>query len=221
MQPPKVQSVEQIVSDLNPAYQGSIDVINNRRSQIPTQFNAQRQALDAAKVQGFNQINTQANAKGLAFSGIPADEQATYLSTKYLPGLTALSQQENEANLSLDEALARINQEQRLKAMDINQNQQSSLEKYLYNQQQMQWEKEKFAAEQALERSKIAASQSSQATPTAAQYIANWAQQISANTPNYQSNYSWENSGIKAALQANYGISGEDSYKLRKQLLGY
>lgn len=157
MAAPVVQSVEQIISDLNPAYQGQIDVLNQRRAQLPGQFEAQRQALGAEKVQGFNQINNQATGRGMSFSGIPLDEQANYLSTKYLPGLTALTSQENEQNLALDDALAKINQDRRLRAMDTRQSQQKSLEAYLSEQRQMAWEREKFNAQQALERSKMAA----------------------------------------------------------------
>lgn len=156
MAAPVVQSVEQIISDLNPAYQGSIDVINQRRAQIPTMFEAQRQALGAEKVQGFNQINNQATGRGMSFSGIPLDEQANYLSTKYLPGMQQLALQENEQNLALDEALAGINKERRLKAMDIRSNQQSVLERYLAEERERAWQREKFQADQAMERAKMA-----------------------------------------------------------------
>jgi len=167
MAAPVVQSVEQIVAELNPAYQGSIDVINQRRAAIPTQFEAQRQALGAEKVQGFNQINNQMTGRGVSFSGITADEQSNYLSTKYLPGLTQLATQENESNLALDDALAKINQDRRLRAMDTRQSQQKSLESFLAEQRQMQWEREKFAAQTALEKQKMsmAAAQSAAATP--------------------------------------------------------
>ena len=168
MAAPVVQSVEQIISDLNPAYQGSIDVINQRRAQIPTQFEAQRQALGAEKVQGFNQINNQMTGRGISFGGITADEQANYLSTKYLPGLTALSQQENESNLALDDALAKINQDRRLRAMDTRQSQQKSLEAYLSEERQMAWEREKFNAQNALERAKMA--QAAAANPAPVTY---------------------------------------------------
>lgn len=168
MAAPVVQSVEQIISDLNPAYQGSIDVISQRRAQIPTMFEAQRQALGAEKVQGFNQINNQMTGRGISFGGITADEQANYLSTKYLPGLTALSTQENEQNLALDDALAKINQDRRLRAMDTRQSQQKSLEAYLSEQRQMQWEREKFNAQQSLERAKMA--QAAAANPAPVTY---------------------------------------------------
>lgn len=153
---PTVQSVEQIIADLNPAYSGSIDVLNKRRAALPTQFQAQRSGLEAEKVVGFNQINNQATGRGMSFSGIPLDEQANYLSTKYLPGLQQLAFQENEQNLALDEALAGINKERRLKAMDIRSNQQSALERYLAEERERAWQREKFAAEQAMERAKMA-----------------------------------------------------------------
>ena len=42
---PTVQSVEQIIADLNPAYSDSIDVVNKRRAALPAQFQAQRSGL--------------------------------------------------------------------------------------------------------------------------------------------------------------------------------
>lgn len=170
MAAPTVQSVEQIVSELAPVYQGSIDVVNQRRAQLPQMFDAQRQALGAEKVQGFNQINNQMTGRGISFSGITADEQANYLSTKYLPGLTSLKQQENEQNLSLDEALAKINQDRQTRAMDTRDKQQSTLEAYLAEERQRAWEQQKFQAEQALERAKMAQQASIAAADRSAQY---------------------------------------------------
>ena len=156
MAAPTVQSVEQIVADLNPAYAGSEAVIAQRRAALPGQFQAQRMGLEAEKVQGFNQINNQMTGRNLSFSGITADEQANYLSTKFLPGMQQLSFQENDQNLALDDALAKINQERRLRAMDIRQTQQSSLEKYLAEERERAFQQQKFQAEQAMERAKMA-----------------------------------------------------------------
>lgn len=161
MAAPQVQSVEQIISSLNPAYQGSISNINAQKAALPAQYQAQTQALDASKVQGFNDINNQATGKGLSFSGIPADEQATYLSTKYLPGLTSLKQQQNDETSKLDAALAQIDQERRLKALDIQTGQKSALQTYLQQQQQLQEQQREFNASQSLERAKLAASTAS------------------------------------------------------------
>lgn len=220
---PQVQSIENIIASQAPAYQGSIDVINKKKAAIPGQFEAQRMGLDAQKVEGFNQINNQATGRGMSFSGIPLDEQANYLSTKYLPGMQALTQQQNEQDLALQQALADIDKDRRLGALSTQASQQATLEDYLKEQRQMAWEKEKFNMEMAQRRSEAAASASASAdaTPSAAQYIANWAANISNGNNKWKNDYSWENSAIGAQLLANYGISGSDAYKLRKQVLGY
>ena len=230
MAAPTVQSVEQIIADLNPAYAGSESVIAQRRAALPGQFDAQRAGLEAAKVQGFNQINNQATGRGMSFSGIPLDEQANYLSTKYLPGMQQLTFQQNEANLALDDALAKINQERRLKAMDIRQNQQTALEDYLSKERQLAWEREKFNAQMEFDRWKerqanarnaaeIAASRGPD--PTADDIVNAWGANMYGKLGDtYRKNYSWENSGILGQLST-MGVSRSDAYKMRKRLLGY
>ena len=213
MSAPTVQSVEQIVADLNPAYSGSIDVLNKRRAALPGQFQAQRSGLEAEKVVGFNQINNQATGRGMSFSGIPLDEQANYLSTKYLPGLQQLALQENEQNLALDEALAGINKERRLKAMDIRSNQQSALERYLAEERERAWQREKFAAEQAMERAKMAQQASTPATATPS---------LNANIRSYLDNYAdtktgkvplavWKNA-VRMAHESGMKFGGDQGF---------
>lgn len=169
MAAPVVQSIEQIIQDLNPAYQPLIGTIQAKQAQIPGMFNAQRMGLDAQKVQGFNQINNQATGRGMSFSGMPADEQANYLSTKYLPGMQQLAQQENDQNLAMTEALAKIDQERRLRSMDIRTDQSKRLESYLSEQRQMEWDRQKFAQQQSLERAKMASDNANAAANRAAQ----------------------------------------------------
>lgn len=86
-QAPTVQSLSDVYNELNSAYAGGRDVINEQISGLGEKYGAQRTALEAEKVQGFDTINEQATGRGMAFSGIPLDEQAKYLSTKYLPGM--------------------------------------------------------------------------------------------------------------------------------------
>lgn len=199
MAAPKVQSIEQIIKSYNPAYQGSIDVVKARQAQLPGQFLAQQQALDAEKVEGFNQINEQMVGRGLSFSGIAGHEQSNYLSTKYLPGMQMLKQQENEQRLALDESLATINKERRLAAMTTREAQQKSLQDYLAEQRQRAWEKQKFAAEQAMERAKMA----QQARESAADRAAS-ARNTAASTP---SKYAAVNAMLMDAADKNGKVS--------------
>lgn len=124
---PKVQTVAQAMKDLNPAYSASKKIVNQRIGGLDTKYDAQRAALTAEKGQGFNAINNQATGRGASFSGIPLDEQARYLSTKYLPGMQQADYQQNDEGLTLQGRIADMNKEQRLSAIDIRQAQKSDL----------------------------------------------------------------------------------------------
>lgn len=113
---PRVQTLAEAMIDLDPAYQASIDVVGKRQAALPAKYDAQRSGINAARGQGFATINNQATGRGGSFSGVPVDEQATYLSTKYLPGMQQADFQQNEEDLTLQGEVAGINKEKRLSA---------------------------------------------------------------------------------------------------------
>ena len=228
------QSLDQIIAGLNQAYQPQVDILNTERGGLGAKYDSQRTALDAQKVHGFNTINDNANAKGLAFSGIPMNEQANYLSTQYLPGMQKLTTQQNEDDLALQKSLASINSEKVLKATDIRQQQQTAYETYLENERQRAFQAEQTRLERANAAAIAAANRAASATIAAADRAASatpavsvadlinaWGDKMYASQGDaYRKNYAWENSSIKGQLAA-MGVSGEDSYKLRKRYLGY
>lgn len=124
---PTVQTLAQAMADLNPAYAASRSVVEQRRSALPQKYEAQRAGIYAERGEGFNAINNQATGRGASFSGIPQDEQARYLSTKFLPGLQQANFQQNEEDLNLQGQLAGIDKEQRLGAQGRVDKQQSDL----------------------------------------------------------------------------------------------
>jgi hypothetical protein len=124
---PKVQSLSEIMASLNPAYKGQRSVINQEIAAVPQDQATQMAALDAAKGQGFNDINTQAASRGLAFSGVPLSEQSRYLSTKYLPAVADLKKASTEQKTSLQKALASLYSNEYNKAFSTRQSQQSDL----------------------------------------------------------------------------------------------
>lgn len=161
MAAPAVQNLDQIIAGLNPAYQASKNLIGTQQAGLANKYGSQRTALDATKVQGFNDINTQAVGKGLAFSGIPVSEQANYLSTKYLPGMQALNEQQNTEGMTLQQSLNDINKEQRLKALDTRSTQQSALQTYLENERQRQFTSQQNALDRAATAANTAANNAS------------------------------------------------------------
>ncbi len=127
MAAPRVQTLAEAMADLNPAYAASKDVVNTQISGLGAKYDAQRAGINAARGQGFNTINNQATGRGGSFSGIPVDEQATYLSTKYLPGMMQADHQQNEEGLQLKGRLADIDKEVRTTAIGRVDKQQSDL----------------------------------------------------------------------------------------------
>ena len=124
---PRVQTLAEAMRDLDPAYAASRDMVAKRQQALPGKYEAQRAGIYAARGEGFNAINNQATGRGASFSGIPQDEQARYLSTKFLPGLQQADFQQNEEDLNLQGQLAGIDKEQRLGAQSRVDKQQSDL----------------------------------------------------------------------------------------------
>ena len=124
---PRVQTLAEAMRDLDPAYAASRDVIAKRQQVLPGKYEAQRAGIYAARGEGFNAINNQATGRGASFSGIPQDEQARYLSTKFLPGLQQADFQQNEEDLNLQGQLAGVDKEQRLGAQSRVDKQQGDL----------------------------------------------------------------------------------------------
>lgn len=86
---------------LGTAYQPQVDQINSQIAQLAPQQAAQTSALDQAKVNAFKDITNQSNSRGVLFSGVPVDQQSTYVGTKYLPALADLNTSFNNTKNTL------------------------------------------------------------------------------------------------------------------------
>lgn len=165
---PQVQTIAQAMADLDPAYSASRNAIGQQQANIPIKYDAQRSGIRAERGQAFNTINAQARGRGVAFGGIPLDEQATYLSTKYLPGLQQADFQQNEENLALTKELAGIDKELRLGAVGRVDKQTSDLNSWnqmlatqKFQQEEAERDRAFRASQSALDRSASAAARGS------------------------------------------------------------
>lgn len=134
MTAPTVQTLDEIMASLQPGYAEQQGIIGKQIVNTDATNKTQKLALDAAKTQGFNQINTQATGKGNTFSGIPADEQANYLSTTYLPGVQKADADTNAAKLTLEGQAAELNTDQRKTALGVRENQVSASNQWNLNE---------------------------------------------------------------------------------------
>lgn len=153
--PPKVQTIAQASAELNPAFAESRGVIKEQMSGLGAKYDAQRSAIYAERGQGFNAINNQATGRGGSFSGVPIDEQSTYLSTKFLPGLQQADYQQNDERLKMKGMLADLNKDQYMGALSRVDQQKSALNAWNLQQQQLEAQRReaekqrKFQAQQS------------------------------------------------------------------------
>lgn len=130
MAAPVVQSLDQILAQIQPGYAGQENVINQQISAEPGRTQAITSGLETAKSNAFRDINTNANSKGVAFSGIPSSEQTRYVGEKYLPALSEAQQSGADRVFKLQQALAGLDTEKRNLALSTQQGQQKQLDDY-------------------------------------------------------------------------------------------
>ena len=178
IQAPTVQTLDQIMAELQPGYTAQRGVIQKGIQNTNETYKASELALDAAKTQGFNQINDQATGKGVgrAFSGLPIVEQADYLSTKYLPGLQQARAQQQKDILTLEAQNAALDTDIRNRAFSSRESQIGA-----QNQWNLQQDAQRAAAEAArIERDFRASEAQKERAHQAAQAAANRAASAAA-----------------------------------------
>ena len=130
MQPPQVQSIEEIMKMYDPLYAARRNDINTQIQQAPQYEQAALSQADALKNQAFGQITQGAQNKGLFFSGIPLAEQAGYLATQYAPKVLGVKQDTMKQQGLLRSTLSELAGEQSKMALGTQQDQQKQAMTY-------------------------------------------------------------------------------------------
>lgn len=191
---PTVQTLDQIMAELQPGYTAQRGVIAQGIQNTNETYKASELALDAAKTQGFNQINDQATGKGVgrAFSGLPIVEQADYLSTKYLPGLQQAKAQQQKDILTLEGQNASLDTDIRNRAFSSRETQVGAQNQWNLQQQAQQAAAEAARIERdfrASQAEKDRAHQAAQAAASRAASAQPKAPSLVANIRAYLDNY--------------------------------
>ena len=157
MQPPAVQTLDEILASLQPGYQAQEEIFNRQIAAAPGQAQSRKSGLEATKVNAFRDINRGANASGNAFSGVPIEEQTRYLGEKYLPGLQAIDEETTQRQDALSMALAQLGTEKRNLALTTRQGQEKARDEYIARELEYQRQREAEERERAFQRSQSAA----------------------------------------------------------------
>ena len=137
------RTLQQIITELNPAYQPQINTLRQRQALIPGQTVAEEKGLQAKQESAFGDILGGARRRGLGFSGIPLEEQAKYTSTEFLPAVARLKQQSKDQAFSLEDAILGISERRNTLAQQLRQQEQDR------DFQREQFEEQKRAAARA------------------------------------------------------------------------
>lgn len=115
------REINQIIQELESAYAPQKKQIQEQISALPSYYQAQAAGLEQARQNAYQDIVRRANARGVAYSGAPIQEQQVYTGERYLPALAGLRQQEGTQTFNLQQALGKIGETQRLRAEEIRQ----------------------------------------------------------------------------------------------------
>lgn len=151
--PPQVQTLDQILAELETAYAPTRNIYQQQASLVPAKFDTRRSALEGARVKNFDNIATSANRAGMGFTGFTQAEQGDYLADKFLPGMQQSYVDQDQEALQFSKSLAELDMEKRLKGMSRENEQKSARSSWEENER-----KRAFDAEQnRLDRSASAA----------------------------------------------------------------
>ena len=114
MQP---RTLDQIIAELQPSFQPSIDFLRQRQTEIPKTIQADIQAAEAAQTKAYEDILTGARRRGLGFAGIPLGEQAQYASTVFAPEVLRARSRGTEAARDLEGNILGLQAEMRQSAI--------------------------------------------------------------------------------------------------------
>lgn len=118
MQP---RTLDQIIAELQPSYQPSIEFLRQRQAEIPKTVESDIQAAQAAQTQAYEDILTGARRRGLGFAGIPLGEQARYASQVFAPEVLRARTRGTEAARDLEGTILGLQAEMRQAAISRRQ----------------------------------------------------------------------------------------------------
>lgn len=162
MQPGR--TLDQVIASLGSIYDPAAQNIQQQRSLIPQQQQADEAALQGQQTQAFDNILQGARRRGtgVAFGGIPLGEQAKYNSTTFMPALANLRGQYATKDLSLQDALLNLNRDRATQAQSTFENERN------FYEQKRQFDEQQAAAKRQAAASAYAPTSGGPAKPPAA-----------------------------------------------------
>lgn len=170
MPPVQVPTYQDAYNQLGSVYDPQTSSVNTQLAGLQPLQDAQQSGLDQAKVNAFRDITQGANAKGVMFSGVPIDQQAQYVGTKYLPAVANLKQTFANQRTTLLDKINQINAQRANQAQGIVSDAQKNATDAAYKNTQLQLDYAKLNASRANSASSASNKADAAAAKLASQY---------------------------------------------------
>lgn len=119
-------TLQDYYNQLAPIYEPQIASLKAQEAGLAPQYQAQKSALEQARINAFRNISNTASARGMAFSGFTPEQEAQYTGTTYMPALANLETQQLKGKQSLIDAINAANAERYTKAMGLSESAQQA-----------------------------------------------------------------------------------------------
>lgn len=144
-----VQDITQIMAELDPAYAQSRNLYTQQMGGLEGAEQADLAALEGAKTRGFTDIARGANSRGLDFFGTPIEEQNRYLAEKFLPGVAARKSQTAQSRMTLQQAIASLEQDRYKTALGRQDQQKQQVEEERRLAEERAWKEQQASLDRA------------------------------------------------------------------------
>lgn len=119
-------TLQDYYNQLAPIYEPQVASLKAQEAGLAPQYQAQKSALEQARINAFRNISNTASARGMAFSGFTPEQEAQYTGTTYLPAMANLETQQLKSKQSLIDAINAANSERYAKAMGLSESAQQA-----------------------------------------------------------------------------------------------
>lgn len=110
-------TLQEYYNQLAPIYEPQIASLKAQEASLAPQYQAQKSALEQARINAFRNISNTASARGMAFSGFTPEQEAQYTGTTYLPAMANLETQQLKSKQSLIDAINAANADRYAKSL--------------------------------------------------------------------------------------------------------
>lgn len=216
--------LQSIYSSLNSVYDPQRQAISQQIGNVQQGQTAQLAGLQQQQNTAFQDINDGANARGMAYSGAPIQEQMKYTGGTYLPAVANLQAQTNQNVYGLQSAQNALGAQQTQQASGMyDANRNFNQQQGYYNQQlaqQKQYNDANLALSNSMNQRYASMGSGSSAAPSMNQVLASAFNGYDPTKQGHMANYTEQQIApqIAGALNIPYAQALKAAYDYRKQV---